>query len=195
MNFHRIAGNEWDSFDPLRHFDLESVFVTSFRKPMDRALSQFRFECVEQRGCKIKDVGEWWTKRRDLYNVYTWTFADTSGMANIANAATTVEAIKRGEAIGKALDTVSQFHLVLAMEWLTYAEGPVQRVLGFHDTSALTKRVRPHNERKRNDSWLPSEYLTKDQYKAFSENLALDEILTDAAHRLFMERLLCNDGD
>ena len=195
MKSHRIAGNEWDSFDPSRHLDLESVFVTSFRKPVDRALSQFRFECVEERGCKIKDVGEWWKKRRDLYNVYTWTFADTGGMADIANSVKAGDALKRGEAVGKALDTVSKFHLVLAMEWLAYGEGPVQRVLGFQDTSALTKRVRPHNQRERNDSWIPSKYLTKEQYKSFSENLALDEILTDAAHRLFMERLVCGDVD
>lgn len=32
MKYHRIAGNEWDSFDPARHFDLDAVFVTSFRK-------------------------------------------------------------------------------------------------------------------------------------------------------------------
>ena len=28
---------------------------------------------------------------------------------------------RRGEAVGKALDTIAQFHLVLAMEWLPYA--------------------------------------------------------------------------
>lgn len=193
MKSHRIAGNEWDSFDPTRHFDLESVFVTSFRKPLDRALSQFRFECVEERGCRVKDVGEWWKRRRDLYNVYTWTFSDMNGMGKIATSTAPADAAKRGEAVGKALDTVSQFHLVLAMEWLAYAEDPVQKVLGFHDTSVLSKRVRPHNQRKRNDSWIPSEYLTKEQYEFFSVNLALDEILTDAAHRLFIERLVCED--
>jgi hypothetical protein len=49
---HRIAGNEWDWFDVDHHFDLPAVFATSFRKPLDRALSQFRFECIEDRGCK-----------------------------------------------------------------------------------------------------------------------------------------------
>jgi len=189
----RIAGNEWDSFDPSRHFDLEAVFVTSFRKPLDRALSQFRFECIEERGCKIKDVGQWWKQRQDLYDVYTWTFSDMKGMRKIATSTAKKDAEKRGEAVGKALDTVSKFHLVLAMEWLSYAEGPVKRVLGFHDTSALFKPVRPHNQRQRNDSWKPSEYLNAEQYKEFSENLALDEILTDAAHRLFLERLVCDD--
>jgi len=64
----RIAGNEWDWFDVDHHFELPAVFATSFRKPLDRALSQFRFECIEDRGCKIKDVHEWWNKRLDLYN-------------------------------------------------------------------------------------------------------------------------------
>jgi hypothetical protein len=46
---HLILGNEWDSFDPSRFFYLPAVFATSFRKPLDRALSQFRFECIEDR--------------------------------------------------------------------------------------------------------------------------------------------------
>jgi hypothetical protein len=191
---HRIAGNEWDSFDPQRHFDLPAVFVTSFRKPIDRALSQYRFECVEERGCQIKDVGEFWKKRRDLYNVYTWTFSDVGRQASFATATTKEASQQRGIAIGKALDTIVKFHLVLAMEWLPYTEPSVKRVLGFSDTSTLAKHVRPHNaDKKRNDSWKPEEYLTKEQYEQFSQNLALDEILTDAAHRLFLERLVCDE--
>jgi hypothetical protein len=46
---HRILGNEWDPFDPSRFFELPATFTTSFRKPLDRAVSQFRFECVEDR--------------------------------------------------------------------------------------------------------------------------------------------------
>ena len=68
---HKIAGNEWDPFDPDRFFDLQATFATSFRRPLDRALSQFRFECIEDRGCKIKNVTKWWDKRKDLTNVST----------------------------------------------------------------------------------------------------------------------------
>jgi len=193
---HRIAGNEWDSFDPSRHFDLDAIFVTSFRKPVDRALSQFRFECIEDRGCKIKDVGVWWKQRRGLYNVYTWTFSDTNQLAKISTSNTQADIDQRGQVMGKALDTVARFHLVLAMEWLAYGKGPVETVLGFRDTSTLTRPVRPHNQRKqRSDSWAPQDYLTPEQYQTFRENLALDEILTDAAHRLFLERLVCDDLD
>ena len=46
---HRVLGNEWDPFDSERFFALPAVFATSFRKPLDRALSQFRFECIEDR--------------------------------------------------------------------------------------------------------------------------------------------------
>jgi hypothetical protein len=31
------------------------------------------------------------------------------------------------------------------------------------------------------------------QYKEMSESLAMDEILTDAARRMFLERLVCPD--
>jgi hypothetical protein len=46
---HRILGNEWDAFEPERFFELNAIFTTSFRRPLDRALSQFRFECIEDR--------------------------------------------------------------------------------------------------------------------------------------------------
>ena len=49
MSDHRILGNEWDPFVSTQYFDLPAVFTTSFRKPLDRALSQFRFECMEER--------------------------------------------------------------------------------------------------------------------------------------------------
>ena len=113
--------------------------------------------------------------------------------------------------VGDALDTIAKFHLVLSMEWLAYAGSQIRSVLGFQDTSSLTKRVRPHIAQARRDdgqevnklgaagiakaSWDPKEYLTPEQYKYMSEHLALDEILTDAAHRMFLERLVCNDLD
>jgi hypothetical protein len=43
-------------------------------------------------------------------------------------------------------------------------------MLGFHDTTVLN----------------PDGFLSKENYKELSEGLALDEILTDAAHRFFL---------
>lgn len=211
----RIAGNEWDWFDVDHHFELPAVFATSFRKPLDRALSQFRFECIEDRGCKIKDIHEWWDMRQDLYNVYTMTFADTpKTFAKLKrtfeeNDPDSPETGKRAEMLGRALDTVAKFNLVLAMEFLAYAGPQVDRVLGFHDTSPLTQRVRPHiQQAQRNDgqevnklgaagitkaSWDPEKYLDAEQYQKMSQHLALDMILTDAARRMFLERLVCAD--
>jgi hypothetical protein len=209
----RIAGNEWDWFDPSRHFDLPAVTATSFRKPLDRHLSQFRFECIEDRGCKSWDVDTFHKRREDLYNVYTQTFADTPATfgklkATYEGTAPTA-AQQRADIAGRALDTVAKFNLVLAMEFLAYAGPLVDKVLGFHDTSPLTQRVRPHiNQAQRNDgqevnklgaagiakaSWDPEKYLDAKQYKVMSEHLALDTILTDAARRMFLERLVCKD--
>jgi hypothetical protein len=205
---HRILGNEWDAFDPSRYFALDAIFATSFRKPLDRALSQFRFECIEDRGCTLKTVEEFWTKEKELTNVYTWTFS-SRGVRKISVSNTKEAASARQEVMEIALDVVARFHLVLVMEWLTYATKEVETILGFHDTSALTRRVRPHiATAKREDgqeknvlgaagitkaSWDPKEYLSPQQYKIMSENLALDEILTDAARRMFLERLVCKD--
>lgn len=254
---HRILGNEWDAFEPERFFDLPAVFATSFRKPLHRALSQFRFECIESRvrrymhdpnregakerkqnlrpclvlrdlssirwpyssfivslpflfikGCKISNITEWWSRRKDLTNVYTWTFANEP-LRKISIGTSVSDTAKRQEVIGKALDTVSRFHLVLAMEWLAYAPPLIRKVLGFKDVSAVTERVRPHiSQHQRNDgqdrnklgaagiakaSWTPEEYLSPLEYKTMSEDLALDEILTDAARRMFLERLVCDD--
>lgn len=204
----RIAGNEWENFDVSRHFDLPAVFATSFRKPLDRALSQFRFECVEDRGCVIKDVHQWWGRRMDLWNVYTRTFADPApGVKQYFRGSHSQE---RRTLIATAMDTLSKFHIVLEMEYLAYAAPQVTSILGFDDLSALTTRVRPHiTQAVRNDgqdknnlgsasiakaSWVPKEYLDKEQYKRMSEDLALDEILTDVARRMFLERLVC-EGD
>ena len=236
---YRVAGNGWENFDTSRHFDLPAVFATSFRKPLDRALSQFRFECIEDRGCHykvthnnhdtslsdlscrnliyhssypnfypgFKDVHKWWDHRTDLWNVYTKTFSDRplGGQLRLHG----VPAQERREAMAKALDTVSKFHIVLSMEWLVYGAPQVRAVLGFEDVSALTTRVRPHIGNARRDdgqekntlgsasiaraSWVPKEYLDAAQYKKMSEDLVLDEILTDAARRLFLERLVCED--
>lgn len=205
---HKIAGNEWDPFDSDRFFDLPADFATSFRRPLDRALSQFRFECIEDRGCKIKNVTKWWTKRTDLTNVYTWTFAN-EGVRRVSIGTTKEDSMKRQNLVGKALDTVAKFNLVMVMEWLAYAPNHVRDVLGFQDTKTLTERVRPHiGQAKREDgqehnsmgaagiakaSWTPEEYLPPETYKVMSKNLALDEILTDAARRIFLERLVCSD--
>ena len=111
--------------------------------------------------------------------------------------------------MGTALDAVVRFHLVLIMEWLAYAPMLVMDVLGFHDVSSLTTRVRPHiGQAERHDgqehnilgaagiakaSWDPKNYLSTEQYKIMSEDLALDEILADAARRMFLERVVCGD--
>lgn len=209
---HVIAGNEWDSFDRAQHFDLPAVFVTSFRKPLDRALSQFRFECVEDRGCKVKTIEKYWERRKDLYNVYTRTFADPAkklGLQKSYMGSTAADRQRRQELVRDALDTIRRFHLVTSMEFIAYAEPMVQAVLGFQKTSTLTQRVRPHIAQfQRHDgqeenklgaagvkqaSWNPETYLSPQQYKIMSESLALDEILTDAARRFFLERLVCQE--
>jgi hypothetical protein len=204
---HRIVGNEWDPFQP-RFFDLNAIFATSFRKPLDRALSQFRFECIEERGCTFKKVEDWWAKRTELTNVYLWTFTN-QGVHKMSVEKTAGSAKARQKAMGTAIDIVAKFHLVLVMEWLAYAAKDVETVLGYKDTTSLTTRVRPHiAQAKRDDgqdtnklgsagikkaSWDAKAYLSAEQYKIMSENLALDEILNDIARRMFLERLLCTD--
>lgn len=213
----RVAGNEWDTFDPEHHFDLPAVFATSFRSPMDRALSQFRFECLENRGCLIKNTTEWWPRRRDLANIYLRTFADpsqTAGLVNIYRGASKDAARKRREFMERAMDTIVKFHLVTVMEWLAYAGPQVAEVLGFQELSALTDRVRPHIRQaprqadglevgnalgargviEKNNKFY-SNLLTPELHKQMSEDLALDEILTDVARRIFLEHLVCDDTD
>eukprot|EP00536_Pseudo-nitzschia_multiseries_P013597 jgi/Psemu1/212193/e_gw1.592.32.1 len=205
---HKIAGNEWDPFDPQRFFDLTATFATSFRRPLDRALSQFRFECIEERGCKIKNVTKWWDRRKDLTNVYTWTFS-SEGVRKTSVGRSPSDAKRRRQLVGTALDTIAKFNLVMVMEWLAYAPNHVRDVLGFANTETLTERVRPHiGQAKRNDgqehnslgaagiakaSWKPEDYLPPALYEIMSHDLALDEILTDAARRIFLERIVCTD--
>ena len=193
LQSHKIAGNEWDTFRVTDHFQLPAIFMTSFRSPLHRFVSQYRFECVEARGCTAKTISAYWRRRRDLINIYTSTFSDINEQASFATSDTRVAAQQRSNAVMMAFDTLVQFHLVLVMELLPYSEQLVRDVLGFSDTSILSKRVRPHNSGKnyRTDSWTPEQYLTTEQYQKMSESLALDEILYDVARRIFLERLVC----
>jgi hypothetical protein len=129
-----------------------------------------------------------------LYNVYTWTFSDMDRQGRIVNG---VEfASQRATAVGIAIDTLSRFHLVLNMEWLQDgAEAMIQSVLGFTNTTTLHQTVRPHNNGlKRTDSFDARSLLHQNAtFQRLRESLALDEILTDVARRLFLERLVCND--
>ena len=196
MSHYKIAGNEWDHFDVTQHFDLPAIYITSFRQPLHRFVSQYRFECVEARGCTANNIDTYWTKRRDLYNIYTSTFSDVpTPLASISFAPIVAAAQLRSKAMAIAYDTILQFHLVLIMELLPYSEQLVQTVLGFRDTSILSQRVRPHNNGKnhRTDSWTPEQLLTTEQYTKMSESLALDEILYDVARRIFLERLVCSN--
>jgi hypothetical protein len=203
-----ILGNEWDPFDAERYFHLDAIFATSFRKPLDRALSQFRFECIEDRGCTTKHIEEFWSQNRHaLTNVYTWTFTMQGGLLKISHSNSSTSILARQAAVGKALDVLVRFHLIVIMEWLAYAKTTVEQELGFQDTSALIQRIRPHiSQAKRNDgqdinnlgaagiakaSWDPQKYLSQSQFKIMSEDLALDEILNDAARRIFLERMVC----
>jgi hypothetical protein len=140
-----------------------------------------------------------------LTNVYTWTFSKT-GIRKISQGNSKRDIEARKKAVGLALDTVARFHLVLVMEWLAYAVDLTERTLGFKDTSSMTERVRPHiNQYKRDDgqehnqlgaagiakaSWTPKKYLTTEQYKIMQEDLALDEILTDAGKKFQLFLLL-----
>lgn len=173
---HLMAGNEWDAFDPSRFLELPAVFATIFRRPLDRALSQFRFECIEDRGCEEKNVTKWWETEKDLRNVYTWTFTNLNRLlnANVYRSSRPSAGEIRGNLVGQALDTMSKFHLILVMEWLGYSEAQVESVLGFSNLALLTHRVRPHMAlHARNDgqevnqlgaggvdlaSWSPKEY-------------------------------------
>jgi hypothetical protein len=117
------------------------------------------------------------------------------------------DAKHRSDVVGTALDVVVRFHLVLVMEWLAYAPDLVTEVLGFVNTGTLTERIRPHIGQARRDdgqrfnrlgaagiakaSWTPEDYLPPDLYERMSHDLALDEILTDAARRMFLERVVC----
>jgi hypothetical protein len=203
-----ILGNEWDPFDAERYFNLDAVFATSFRKPLDRALSQFRFECIEDRGCTTKRIEEFWTQHRDaLTNVYTWTFTKEHRLGKLSHGNSSSSILARQNVVGKALDVLVRFHLIVIMEWLAYAKASIEQELGFQDTSALIQRIRPHiSQAKRNDgqdinnlgaagiakaSWDPKSYLSPSQYRIMSEDLALDELLNDAARRIFLERLVC----
>jgi len=125
----RIAGNEWEPFrthqdrdddDDDSHLHLPAVLATLFRKPLHRALSQFRFECLENRGRTIKNVTEWWqVDGGPLKNVYLSTFADITqlyGFYHTCHDRTRQAIQQRKDYMKHAMTVLSQFHLILIME-------------------------------------------------------------------------------
>ena len=219
----RIAGNEWEPFrssssssssleEKDSHLSLNAVFSTSFRKPLSRAISQFRFECLEHRGCTIENVTRWWQVEGPLKNVYLSTFADVTHLQGFYRACheMTREAIQQRQIwIHHAVEVLSQFHLILIMEWLAYSAPLLQSVLGFHHTEGVTRRVRPHivqaprpGDAEYNPlgaagiqsdgaSWEPETFLDPQTFETMSQDLALDALLNDVARRMFLERTVC----
>ena len=183
--------------DVTNHFLLPSIYTSSIRSPIHRFVSQYNFECLEHRGCTAKSIHDYWTRRSDLYNIYTSTFSDTSQqrLFYYNNTKQYPQAAKRrSEVMEIAFDTIVQFHLLLIMEWFYISEIPVQHVLHFTNTSLLVQpnAVRPHNNhKKRTYSIQPNDILSPELYQQISESLALDEILYDISRRLFLERLVC----
>jgi hypothetical protein len=209
---HLIASNEWDGFDSNRFFELPAVFATIFRRPLDRAVSQFRFDCIDNQGCKgMRNITEWWGEMTGLQNVFTRTFTNRNGIEEAYHSSHPNHGEKRASLVGQALDTLSQFHLIMVMEWMGYSTTQVESVLGFSNTALLAHRIRPYvGSFARNDgqevnrlgasgiglaSWNPKNYLSDQQFQRMSEDLALDMILNEAARRMFLERMVCDGED
>lgn len=86
---HRIASNEWDAWNAKNHNKLalpKAAFVTTFRHPLDRWYSQYRFEHLEHRdgsgeGDPRLSFMDYYDRQKDWtegLNYYVTTFDGTS---------------------------------------------------------------------------------------------------------------------
>ena len=204
----RLAANEWDVFYD-KHAEIPgAVLATTFRHPIDRWYSQYRFEHLEHRdGTDEKDPREsffdyykgmmGWTMN---YNYYVTTFIgneDPNPPTNKGDFYWTYHKYWKKpitlELFLKALHNVRRFNLVLVTEYLVYSVPLIEAVLGWKQAP---KQVLPHEVQavRANKKNIPaSARMAPDKYAIACRENALDLLLFSLAKRIYLERLSCDE--
>lgn len=218
---YRITANEWDAFYE-EFLDLPgAVFASSFREPVDRWYSQYRFEHLEHRdgskqGTARQSFPDWyrqterWSMGRNYYvktfegtkdktipknadtNFY-WTYHKfrTKALRRQENADTRLDGI-HWEFFLRALTNVRRFHLVLVTEWLDHAQPLFKQQLGWVQPP---RQVLPHEvQAKRGGNYkskVARDVLAPKEWQEVAEDNCLDLLFVHVVKRIFLERLSC----
>eukprot|EP00752_Nemacystus_decipiens_P012166 g10785.t1 len=223
-NGFRITANEWDAF-PMDHLYLPgAVFVTTFRHPVDRWYSQYRFEHVEHRDGSPPDrpslpFSEWYRRIRPYAmgdNYYVKTFC---GQQNPSDEELMRDTNKAGEpkhvkdlswsyhkfnpwkdkvsweALKTSMEVLMRFHLILVLDFVDDEMWALNEALGW---DAARKQVLPHERqavRVSKKSISAREALPSEVWSEIVNANVFDVLLFQWAKRMYLERSACRSFD
>ncbi|CAM9914593.1 unnamed protein product [Ascophyllum nodosum] len=223
-NSFRITANEWDAF-PKEHLTLpRAVFATTFRHPVDRWYSQYRFEHVEHRDGTSKDSTplpfNQWFKRMKPYimgdNYYVKTFC---GIPNRSDADLMDDVNRKGrpkheqdlswsyhkfnswgqkvtwDNFLSAIEILERFNLILMLDFVDDEMWALEEALGWTQQRRV---VLPHEKqavRKDKKSIPAREALDEDVWAETVQSNVFDLLLFHWAKRMYLERSACRPMD
>ena len=206
----KVAANEWDVWLDVHRDIPGAVLATTFRHPIDRWYSQYRFEHLEHRdnskeGDPRLSFKEWyrrmqgWTMDRNYYCTTFWGLPDTSVPRNAnSDFYWTYHKFSRMPLdwafFSRSLLNIRSFHLLLVTEYLDFSGPMIQKTLGW---ASPPKQVLPHEvqaprQQKKN---VPARSLMPiDDYREIAAENVVDILLFDVVRRIWLERFTCAEG-
>ncbi|CAN0381198.1 unnamed protein product [Ectocarpus sp. 12 AP-2014] len=223
-NGHRITANEWDVF-PMSHLNLPgAVFGTTFRHPVDRWYSQYRFEHVEHRDGSDPEKGSLpfhvWYERigpqimGDNYYVKTFCGKPNPPLEKLMQDLNTKGNPKHTEDLSwsyhkfnhwkdkvtwkdlkMAMEILRKFNIILILEFVDDEMWALEEALGW---TQARKQVLPHeNQAKREvkKSISAKKALPSGVWSEILSANVFDLLLFHWAKRMYLERRACRSFD
>lgn len=202
----KITANEWDVYTSDMGNYTGAVLATTFRHPVDRWYSQYRFEHLEHRdGSKPnaprRDFRTWYNNNKFWFmgtNYYVNTFVGTKGEIpkNTGHFYWSYMRFKnipmKWSTFQQALENVRKFHIVLIMEWLDTSAPMLKKVLNW---KSPPRQVLPHEVQAKRSQVVkktPVKKLVKEEdYNEILKENIFDFLLYQCAQRLYLEKLNC----
>lgn len=207
---YRIAANEWDPFYEEFSTLPGVILATTFRHPIDRWWSQYRFEHLEARDGSKKDTPrtpmlKWYHDcvRWEMgVNYYVRTFEGTSDKRPPSNKGDFYWSYHKYYAnpelqmswyfFNKSLHNIRKFDLILITEYLNTSDTLIQNELGW---KTPPRQVLPHEVqavRTQKQSIQAKEAIPKDDYNIMLEENVFDLLFFHVCKRIYLERLICS---
>lgn len=184
------------------------MFATTFRHPIDRWYSQYRFEHLEHRdgsspGSPRTPMLPWYNNQKGWTmgtNYYVTTFIGDADFpapsSRTGDFYWTYHKFQHKKIdfpmFNKAVQNLRKFHLVLITEWLERSAPVMNAGLGWRDAP---KQVLPHEVQapRKNKANIPSrKLLSSEDYDTLTQENVFDLLLFAVAKRIFLERSKCS---
>jgi hypothetical protein len=201
-----MVANEWDVIYDRHFFIPNVVLATTFRHPIDRWYSQYRFEHLEHRdgstaASQPTPFPKWYDSSK------SWTMGTNYYVSTFEGTEDGVEPKHKGDfywtyhkfwnkpmtwdMFAKATLNIRRFHLILITEWLDSSSVLLNRVLGWH---VPPKQVLPHESQALRDTHRSvgaRASLSEADYNRITEENIFDLLFFHIVKRIYLERLIC----